>query len=51
MGAKLDFYKTAMRNRAKKGFLVEEAVCYAEIYAKCWRSTPGAIQWLESQEG
>ena len=30
---------------------VEEAVCYADTYAKCWRSTPGAIQWLESEEG
>ena len=30
---------------------VEEAASYHELYGKCWRSTPGAIQWLKSEDG
>jgi tetratricopeptide (TPR) repeat protein len=28
---------------------IEEAVVYTELYSKCWKSTPGALDWLASQ--
>jgi tetratricopeptide (TPR) repeat protein len=28
---------------------IEEAVVYAELYCNCWKSTPGALDWLASQ--
>jgi hypothetical protein len=27
---------------------VEEAVIYADLYGKCWKATPGAVEWLAS---
>jgi tetratricopeptide (TPR) repeat protein len=28
---------------------IEEAVIYTELYSKCWKSTPKALDWLASQ--
>jgi tetratricopeptide (TPR) repeat protein len=28
---------------------IEEAIVYMELYSKCWKSTPGALDWLASQ--
>jgi tetratricopeptide (TPR) repeat protein len=28
---------------------IEEAILYAELYSKCWKSTPGALDWLASR--
>jgi len=28
---------------------IEEAIVYMELYSRCWKSTPGALDWLASE--